>query len=255
MPIYKYIKAPPGYTIAHPISNSTKFRQAISAIFLTLGITALTSTFYPMFAYEVSYKTRFQTSHLVSPQVTKLTSIPSSVINPVVASEPTFLPEMIHTTLDYTDSEIWFPQNTIQSSSTHPDSIYTLSINDLGIDNATVHTGAQDLKNSLIQYPGTAMPGDLGNTVIFGHSVLPQFFDPNNYITIFSTLHTLMPGQTIEITQDGATYTYEIYDMYEVMPDDLSPLAQMYDDRRLTIITCTPPGTYLRRLIIKARLI
>jgi sortase A len=99
------------------------------------------------------------------------------------------------------------------------------------------------------------MPGDLGNTVIFGHSVLPQFFNPTNYVSIFSTLHTLERGDDLQIISDGVDYNYKITDMYEVMPDDLSPLAQTYDGHHLTIITCTPPGTYLRRLIIKAELI
>jgi sortase A len=99
------------------------------------------------------------------------------------------------------------------------------------------------------------MPGNLGNAVIFGHSVLPQFFNPHNYLTIFSTLHTLRPGDTIDIEADGASYTYKITEMYEAMPDDLSPLAQTYNGRYLTLITCTPPGTYLRRLIIKASII
>jgi sortase A len=59
----------------------------------------------------------------------------------------------------------------------------------------------------------------------------------------------------MEIMADGATYTYKITQMYEAMPDDLTPLAQSYDGRHLTLITCTPPGTYLRRLIIKADMI
>lgn len=59
----------------------------------------------------------------------------------------------------------------------------------------------------------------------------------------------------MEIAADGATFTYKITEMYETAPDDLSPLAQTYNGRYLTLITCTPPGTYLRRLIIKASLI
>ncbi len=56
----------------------------------------------------------------------------------------------------------------------------------------------------------------------------------------------------MQIMADGATYDYKISEMYETMPDDLSPLAQVYSGRTLTLITCTPPGTYLRRLVIKA---
>jgi len=250
---YQYVKAPPGHTLVHPPSVGTHLRRAISAVFLTLGIASFTSVAYPMVVYQFSYASRFQTNRLISPQVNEFESFPSAV-KTVSAAEPTFVPEMINTTLDYTDSEVWFPQDH-STSRQHSTATYTLSIHKLGIDRAVVKNDHTDLKESLIQYPGTAMPGDLGNTVVFGHSVLPQFYNPKNYVSIFSTLHTLQEGDQIEITSDGATYTYQIYDMHEVMPDDLSPLAQTYDDRRLTLITCTPPGTYLRRLILKARLI
>jgi sortase A len=43
--------------------------------------------------------------------------------------------------------------------------------------------------------------------------------------------------------------------MYEVLPTDLSVLEQKFDGRYLTMVTCTPPGTYLRRLVIKARIV
>lgn len=244
---YKYIKAPPGYTLVRPEPFSTHLRRGISAILLTFGIAASTSVAYPLITYQLSYAPRFEPK-LDSSNI----ALPSDPIPTVSAAEPTFLPEMINTSLDYTDSSTWFPQS--ETSSPVISTSYTLSIPTLGIDNALVQTGSQDLKNSLIQYPGTAFPGDLGNSVIFGHSVLPQFFNPHNYTTIFSTLHTLTKGEDIIVTHDGATYTYRIYDMYEVMPDNLSPLAQTYDDRYLTLITCTPPGTYLRRLIIRARL-
>jgi len=42
--------------------------------------------------------------------------------------------------------------------------------------------------------------------------------------------------------------------MIEVSPRDLSILAQRYDDSYLTLITCVPPGTYFKRLIVRARL-
>jgi len=42
--------------------------------------------------------------------------------------------------------------------------------------------------------------------------------------------------------------------MYEVQPTDLSVLEQRFDGRYLTLITCTPPGTYLRRLVVVAQI-
>lgn len=249
----KYLKAPPGYTLARPPTTWTHLRRIISAVFLTLGIAAFTSVAYPLLNYQLSYASRFQ--RRPSPPLQNNLKELAEPVKPAVASEPTFLPEMINTTLDYTDSQTWFPQAQTASTEPHPDDVYTLTIDKLGIKSAIVKYGHHDLKESLIQYPETAMPGDLGNTVIFGHSVLPQFFSPTNYISIFSILHTLSPGDTLEINYDNVTYTYEIYDMYEVAPEELSPLAQTYEARRLTLITCTPPGTYLRRLIIRANLV
>lgn len=250
MPKYKYIKAPPGYTLAKPTSPIRKLRVLVSAVFLTAGITAFTSVAYPMIAYQISYAPKLEKSKFLSPVKAPL----APTVKVANASGPTFLPEVTYTTLDYTDSETWFPKAAPQSSSVTSRS-YTLSIPELGIKDALVRDDHTDLKKSLIHYPGTAMPGDLGNTVIFGHSVLPQFFNPDNYTTIFSTLHTLDVGDEILIDSDGASYTYRITDMYSVTPDDLTPLAQTFDKHRLTIITCTPPGTYLKRLIVKAELI
>ena len=108
---------------------------------------------------------------------------------------------------------------------------------------------------SLIQYPGTALPGQYGNPVVFGHSVLPQFFNPQNYKTIFSTLPTLKEGDEILIDFDGITYRYEVVSLHEVLPENVSVLEQRYNTEYLTLITCVPPGTYLRRLVVTARLV
>ena len=222
-----------------------KLRYLISLALITLGIATFTTVAYPLINYQLSFAPQFQRNSLLSPLITApISQRPST-------GTPTFVDEVVNTSLDYTDSSTWFAKGA-SSRESKLYATYTLSIPKLGIDHAVVRSDHTDLKQSLIQYNGTALPGNLGNTVIFGHSVLPQFFNPQNYLTIFSTLHTLLPGDTMEITADGATYTYKISQMYETSPDDLSPLAQVYNGRYLTLITCTPPGTYLRRLIIKA---
>jgi len=242
---YRYVKAPPGYILAFPLSLGKKLRYGISLVFITLGIATFTTVAYPLVSYQLNFAPQFQKSSLVSPLTT-------SPIQQVKAdNSPTFVGEVVNTSFDYTDSTNWFAGDS-KSKEGSVYALYTLSIPKLGIKNAVVRSDHTDLKQSMIQYPGTALPGNLGNTVIFGHSVLPQFFNPTNYLTIFSTLHTLRPGDIIDIEADGATFTYKISEMYEAAPDDLSPLAQTYDGRYLTMITCTPPGTYLRRLIIKA---
>jgi len=131
---------------------------------------------------------------------------------------------------------------------------YNLSIPKLGIENAVVQVGGENLEETLIQYEGTAYPGQFGNTVIFGHSVLPAFFNPENYLTIFSTLPTLEKGDEVLINFDGISYKYVVFELVEVEPTDISVLEQRYDDYYLTLITCVPPGTYFRRLAVRTRL-
>ena len=155
----------------------------------------------------------------------------------------------------YNNYKNWFAEApklpTRETKITH----YNISIPKLKIENAVVAIGGEDLSESLIQYPGTALPGEYGNTVIFGHSVLPQFYNPKNYKTIFSTLPTLKEGDEILVDFDGIRYRYVVVKMVEVSPDDVSILEQRYDGEYLSLVTCVPPGTYLRRLIVKAKLV
>jgi sortase A len=62
-------------------------------------------------------------------------------------------------------------------------------------------------------------------------------------------------GDDIILKFDGVAYTYRVIDKVEVKPDNLSVLDQPYDNEYLRLITCTPPGTYLRRAVITAALI
>lgn len=154
---------------------------------------------------------------------------------------------------DSTQASTWFP-TAYQKSTISRVSSYTLSIPKLKIFEATTIIGGEDLSKSLIHWGGSALPGENGKTVIFGHSVLPQFFDPQKYKAIFSTLHTLETGDKILVNFDGIGYKYEIYEMEIVEPQNIAVLGQQYDDSYLYLITCTPPGTYWKRLVVKARL-
>lgn len=133
---------------------------------------------------------------------------------------------------------------------------YTLSIPKLGINNAVTTIGGEDLSKSLIHYPGTALPGQIGNSVVFGHSALPIFFSPTNYKTIFATLPTLKIGDEIIVNYDGVTYRYLIEEMLDVLPTDIEILNQDVGDSFISLVTCIPPGDPRnpRRLIVRARI-
>jgi sortase A len=156
--------------------------------------------------------------------------------------------------LDLSNVNAWFPkspQKRVVSNAT----AYSLSIPKLGITNAFVVVGGEDLTHTLVHYGGTALPGQNGNGVIFGHSVLPQFFNSKNYRTIFSTLPTLEIGDSLYITFDNVRYQYKVEKMTVTEPDDISVLDQQYDDAYISLVTCVPPGTLWQRLNVRARLV
>lgn len=159
---------------------------------------------------------------------------------------------------DFTKASTWFigGAKSTDFSSTSV-SFYTISVPKLKIDAATVAIGGEDLSKSLIHYPGTALPGQKGNAVIFGHSILPIFFDPKDYLSIFSTLPTLNKGDEIFVSYDGVSYKYRVENMLEVLPTDLQVLDQDKSDSFLTLVTCVPPGDprLPKRLIVRARIV
>ncbi len=182
-----------------------------------------------------------------------------SFLSPVAAQQPSSA-LAVSPGQELLNPNDWFPNYPLAAyqtdlASNTGISEYRLSIPSLKIQDAVVRLNETDLSRSLIQYGNTALPGKVGNTVILGHSSLPQFFNPKNYKTIFSVLPQIKLGDVVVVEVDQTRYVYQVIDKYEVKPTEVSVLDQDYDQEMMTLITCTPPGTYLRRLIVQAKLI
>lgn len=211
--------------------------RLLALFFGTLGFIVLGSVLFPLLAYEITAPRN------------------ASFVSPIPDNERANFGNAL---FDDTKASSWFVGGAKSSDFVYPKvSFYNLSVPVLNIKDATVAIGGEDLSKSLIQYPGTAVPGQAGNTVVFGHSVLPQFYNPSSYISIFSTLPTLQPGEVLSINYDGVAYRYRVEDKFEVMPTDIQILEQNVSDSFLTLVTCVPPGNPLRprRLIVRARII
>lgn len=247
--LYSYRKATPGNP--HPGRRIPLYLKTIPTLVSALGLAILAGVAYPVVSYQFSNLRLFNLddSGLLSPAYYQ--SQAQDEGEPVVVSG-----------LDFTKASSWFPgtpqNNLFASKKTFGDNVpdfYTLSIPSLGIFDANVALRDEDLTKHLVQYPQTALPGQIGSPVIFGHSTLPQFFDPKKYTTIFSTLPKIKVGSDIFVTYDGVEYTYRISKTFEVKPKELWVLRQEYSDKTLKLITCVPPGTTLRRLVVEANLI
>ncbi|MFA7685750.1 MAG: class D sortase [Candidatus Gracilibacteria bacterium] len=107
------------------------------------------------------------------------------------------------------------------------------------------------LKKGVIHYPGTSYPGQKGNIVITGHS---SYFpwDPGRFKDVFALLHQMKIGDKVMIYYNQEKYVYEVTETKVVLPSNIDVLKQTPDDK-LTLITCTPVGTNLKRLIVTAK--
>jgi sortase A len=107
----------------------------------------------------------------------------------------------------------------------------------------------QSLQNGVVHYATTPSPGQQGNVVIVGHSS-NNIFNQGKYKFAFVLLNRLENGDTFSLTKDGKRYVYRIYDKKIVTPTDVSVLGATDKPGTATLITCDPPGTSLRRLIV-----
>ncbi len=227
--------------------SPTFFLKLFSLLFSLIGLTLVANAVTPVISYQIKFSPGFEKKEWLSPLAAGLNSASFSVFNQILGEE---VGED-----EFINARNWFPEAPFPSPDPQKEvSPYSLSVPFLKIFEAVVKVGVENLDKNLIQYPGTGIPGKPGNVVIFGHSVLPQFFNPKNYKTIFSTLPTLKKGEQILIDYDQVRYAYLIEEMIEVPANDVSILAQRNDDAYLSLVTCVPPGTYLRRLVVRAKL-
>jgi len=100
--------------------------------------------------------------------------------------------------------------------------------------------------------PGAnSRPGQVGNTVLSGHSS-NDIIDSGNYKFIFARLDQLTTGDTIYINYESKRYTYTVTKKEVVKPTEVNKLVYTTDKPMLTLITCTPIGTALNRLLVTA---
>ena len=217
-----------------PSIRKIKPVKVLSAFMGLTGLGIIIFVTVPIISYEITSRQKYP--KLISP-------IPSESINEAL-------------TRDYKNPQNWFTKKVEEKKTETEVTSYLISVPRLKIKDAEVMLGGEDLSKSLIQIPGTGEPGKVGNAVIFGHSVLPVFFNPSNYLTIFSTLPKMQKNDEMSVNYDGITYKYKVTDLFEVSPDDIQILEQNTDTSYLTLVTCVPPGHPLkpRRLIIRAKI-
>lgn len=110
---------------------------------------------------------------------------------------------------------------------------------------------SKNLQKGVIQLAGSALPGEKGNVFITGHSS-NYFWAPGQYNSIFALLDKLVVGDLIMVKFQNTNYIYNITDKFVTGPTNNSVIDTYSSKSTLTLMTCSPVGTNLRRLIIRS---
>jgi sortase A len=126
------------------------------------------------------------------------------------------------------------------------DPIARIEIPRIGVDHIVVAgVDKNDLKKGPGHYPGTPMPGQLGNSAIAGHRT--------TYGQPFFDVDKLQPGDEIVTTTVDGRFVYRVTGQEIVTPADYQVIATTDPDQAsLTLTSCHPKWTTRERIIISA---
>ncbi len=120
------------------------------------------------------------------------------------------------------------------------------------LDNNAVE---DQLRDGVVHYPianAASVPGQNGATTILGHSSM-DVFDDGKYKFVFVQLSKLNVGDNFYINYQGTRYTYSVTKKEIIDPKEISKVTPTDASKpSVILITCEPPGTALKRLLVFA---
>lgn len=99
---------------------------------------------------------------------------------------------------------------------------------------------------------GSTLPNEVGNVFLFSHSSV-DWYVANRYNSVFYLLSKLEKKDQIIIYYQNKKYQYLVSEKKIIDAEEIKYLYHKQAQRTLTLMTCWPPGTNLKRLIIVAK--
>ena len=107
------------------------------------------------------------------------------------------------------------------------------------------------LNKGVAHTSGTAFPGEGGHIFLFAHST-DYFWNIGTYNAIFYLLYKLEKNDEVNIFYQGQRFVYRVIGTQVVDPSQVQYLTRKTNREFLTLQTCWPPGTTLKRLLVFA---
>lgn len=113
------------------------------------------------------------------------------------------------------------------------------------------------LTQGVVKYPFTSDPGNTWNTLVFWHSSVDfRETKSNPYGFIFSHLHELEIGDTIELVWNSQQYLYSVEETVIKKPTQINEVLEQFDhDKFLTLMACYPRFSTAQRILVVAKAI
>jgi sortase A len=122
-----------------------------------------------------------------------------------------------------------------------------IAIPKLGLDHKMMNgVTLNNIDQGPSHWPGSAFPGQVGNSVIAGHRV--------THTHPFLHLDQLVPGDQIIVTAHGMRATYAVTETFVVFPSEMR-IVDPTTTPILTLFACHPPHSAKQRIVVRAALV
>lgn len=126
--------------------------------------------------------------------------------------------------------------------------ISTDIVNPTSIDIAILD---KELLKGAVRYPTSALLGETGNVVLFGHSSYLPIVGNQAYKT-FNGIQKLVAGDTITVSSLGTAHTYRVRSVAKENADANSAIPLSVAEKMLTLVTCDSFGKKSDRFVVIA---
>lgn len=99
---------------------------------------------------------------------------------------------------------------------------------------------------------GSLLPGQEGNVFIFAHSTNTPL-NASRYNAVFYLLNKMEKDEEILIYYQQQKYVYKVMEKKIISPEKMNDYLKTLKGKTLTLQTCYPPGTTLKRLLVVAQ--
>jgi LPXTG-site transpeptidase (sortase) family protein len=111
----------------------------------------------------------------------------------------------------------------------------------------------EHLLKGAVRYPGSALLGEQGNVLIFGHSsYLPVV--RNQAFKAFNEIQNLKKDDEIRVYSDTRVFIYGVEEVHKVSAKSTEEIVLESKNNLLTLVTCNTFGAKSDRFLLKATL-